>query len=71
MPEPAPPEHGTLLIAALLLLALAFAGYWIATYVQPGANPWAALPWFGIAAGVIIVVGLLTYMRPRRRKGGD
>ena len=71
MPSYQPPEHGTLLIAALLILALLFAGYWIMTYVQPGANPWALLPWFGLAAAVIILLGLLTYLRPRRDKGSE
>ncbi|MEW6268880.1 MAG: hypothetical protein AB1689_06230 [Thermodesulfobacteriota bacterium] len=53
------PESGTLLIAALLVLALAFAGAWIVAYVQPGGNPWHIVPWFLLAAGVVIVVGLL------------
>ena len=53
------PEAGTLLIAALLLLLLAFAGNWIIAYVQPGRNPWAIVPWFLGAAGVIVVVGLI------------
>ena len=70
MPDSEAPEEGTLLIAALLLLALAFAGYWIITYVQPGANPRDLLPWFGIAAAIIIVVGIFAYLRPRRRKPG-
>lgn len=66
MPADERPELGTLVIAALLLLALAFAGYWIITYVQPGADPWALLPWFGGATAIIIVLGFLAYMRPRR-----
>ena len=68
MAEYEPPEHGTLVIAALLLLALSFAGYWIITYVHPGANPWAILPWFGIAAAVIVILGIATDVLPRRRK---
>jgi hypothetical protein len=71
MADHEPPEEGTFLIAALLVLALAFAGYWIITYVEPGANPWSLLPWFGIAAAIIIVVGLFAYLRPRRRKPGE
>jgi hypothetical protein len=60
------PEYGTLIISALLILALMFAGYWIFTYVQLDSNPWSILPWFGIAALVIVVVGLLAYARPGR-----
>ena len=41
-----PPEAGTLLIAALLLLLLAFAGTWIIAYVEPNTNPWRIVPWF-------------------------
>jgi hypothetical protein len=63
-----PPEYGSLVIAALLLLALAFAGYWITTYVQPGADPWSLLPWFALAAGVIFAVALAGYLRPGRKR---
>jgi len=63
MPRDEPPEYGTLLIAALLLLGLAFAGYWITTYVTPGANPWANVKWFGVAAAAIVVFGLAIYVR--------
>jgi hypothetical protein len=45
-----PPEHGTLVIAAYLLLTLAFAGCWIFFYAQSGQAPWDLLPWFGGAA---------------------
>jgi len=61
------PEAGTLLIAALLLLLLAFAGSWIIAYVQPGQNPWELVPWFLGAAGVIVVVGLLAVIIGGRR----
>jgi hypothetical protein len=64
------PERGTLVIAALLLLALGFAGYWIISYLQGVGPPWDALPWFGAAAGAIVVVGYLVGMLPgqtRRR----
>jgi hypothetical protein len=56
------PEYGTLVIAALLLLALFFAGQWIISYVTPGGHPYALLPWFAAAAGVIVVVGLGIYI---------
>jgi hypothetical protein len=69
MPRDGGPERGTLLIAALLILALIFAGEWIVTYVRPGSNPWALLPWFGIAALVIVIVGLVVYLAGGRRSG--
>jgi len=34
-----PPEYATLVTAALLILALAFAGYWIYTYVGDTGQP--------------------------------
>jgi len=61
------PESSTLLIAALLLLTLAFTGSWIIDYVQPGRNPWEIVPWFLGAAGVIILVGLLVIVVRGRR----
>ena len=62
-----PPEAGSLLIAALLLLVLGFAGSWIIEYVQPDAKPWALVPWFMGAAAVIIVVGLTLIVVQGRR----
>jgi len=62
------PAYGSLVIAALLILALAFAGYWIFNYVQPGADPWSILPWFGLAAGIIFAVALAGWLSPRRRR---
>lgn len=56
-----PDESGTLLIAALLILALAFAGAWVIGYVSGGGPPWGLLRWFGAAAGLIIVVALLLF----------
>jgi hypothetical protein len=67
---PQPPESGTLVIAALLVLALVFAGEWIITYVQPGGHPAALFPWFLAAAAVILVVGFVIYLRRGRRGGG-
>jgi len=61
------PEAGTLLIAALLLLMLAFAGSWIIAYVQPDQNPWDLLPWFLGAAGAIVVIGMLVIIIGGRR----
>jgi LPXTG-motif cell wall-anchored protein len=57
-----------MVVAALLVLALLFAGHWIISYVTDG-NPWTILPWFGIAAAVIILLGLFTFLR--RKSGGD
>ena len=65
-----PPEAGTLLIAALLLLGLAFTGSWIVAYVQPGGNPWDIAPWFLLAAALIVVVGLIIIIE-RARHGGS
>ncbi|MBP1688958.1 MAG: hypothetical protein H6Q33_5101 [Deltaproteobacteria bacterium] len=70
MAQDEPPESGTLVIAALLILALTFAGYWIFNYVRPGGDPWRLAPWFGIAAAVIIVVGIVSVVLPRREKDG-
>lgn len=52
------PEGGTLIISALLILALAFAGYWIMLYAQTGAPPQDILPWFTLGAAIIVIVGL-------------
>jgi hypothetical protein len=49
-----------MVVAALLLLVLGFAGYWIVTYLDSGGAPWRAVPWFVAAAAVIIVVGFVT-----------
>ncbi len=65
-----PPERGTLVTAALLVLGLTFAGYWIVFYVTPGDDPGALLPWFGIAAAAIVVLALLAYVLPRRKGDG-
>jgi hypothetical protein len=52
------PEGGTLIIAALLILSIFFAGYWIIGYAQTGGPPSGILPWFAIGAAAIVVVGL-------------
>jgi zinc transporter ZupT len=62
------PEAGTLLIAALLLLGLAFAGSWIVAYVQPESDPKVIVPWFLLAAAVIIVVGLIAIIARAHRR---
>ena len=61
------PERGTMVIAALLLLALGFAGYWIISYLRGEGPPWSALPYFGAAAAAIVVLGYLAGMLPGGR----
>ena len=63
MAERQTPEGGTLIITALLLLALAFAGYWIYAYVSEGQPPWYVFWWFGGAAVAIVAVGWMMYLR--------
>jgi len=60
------PEGGTLIISALLILAIVFAGYWIMEYASTGGPPSAILPWFGAIAAVIVVVGLAILLRRGR-----
>ncbi len=63
--------NGTLVIAALLTLALVFAAAWITFYVTPGRDPHTLYPWFGAAALAIVVLGLLAYAgrgRPGRTR---
>jgi len=55
-----PPEYGTMVTAALLILALSFAGYCIYTYVGDTGQPLA--PWFAVAAVGIVVVAILNYV---------
>lgn len=56
------PEGGTLIIAALLILSLGFAGYWIMRYAQTGGPPDGILPWFFMAAMAIVIVGVLALL---------
>ena len=58
------PEYGTLVTAALLILALAFAGYWIYTYVGDTGQP--LTPWFGVAAVIIVLVAIANFVFTRR-----
>ena len=62
------PEYGTLVTAALLILALAFAGYWIYAHVGDQGTP--LVPWFAVAAGVIVVLAIVNYARGRRGAEG-
>ena len=60
------PEGGTLIISALLILAIVFAGYWIMEYASTGGPPSGILPWFGTIAALIVVVGLAILLRRGR-----
>jgi membrane protein DedA with SNARE-associated domain len=62
-------RDGSPIIAALLLLALAFAGTWIFVYVKPDEDPWSIVPWFLGVAAVIVVAGLLVLIVRNRRRG--
>jgi hypothetical protein len=66
MPADKSPREGSLVVAALIVLGLVFAGHWIVSYVK-GGNPWGIMPWYGIAAAVIILFGVFTISR----RGGD
>src|SRR5262245_8931586 len=61
-------ERGVLLVAALLLLAIFFSGYWIDEYVRPNGAPHAAIQWFLGAAGAIFLVGLIAIVLGARRR---
>ena len=60
-----PPESGTLLTAALLLLALGFVGYWI--YQTAGNEPLVLAPWFIVAAVVLVVLAIVIHVMRARR----
>ncbi|OAI46700.1 hypothetical protein AYO43_05620 [Nitrospira sp. SCGC AG-212-E16] len=62
MPPDKSPSEGSLIVAALIVLGLVFAGHWIVSYVQ-NSNPWAITPWYGGAAALIIIIGLFTTLR--------
>ena len=51
--------QGSLIVATLIVLAIVFTGHWIVSYVRT-TNPWAIIPWYGVAAVLIIVFGILT-----------
>jgi hypothetical protein len=59
------PETGTLVIAALLLLVLGFAGYWIIEYANPRNPdaPWELVPWFLAGGALIVTVGIIVFLR--------
>ena len=52
------PGQGSFIVAGLIVLGILFAGHWIVSYVQT-TNPWAIIPWYGVAAVLIIVFGII------------
>lgn len=67
MPDDDGKRYGTMIISALLILCLIFAGLWILRAVGPQHDPEILFPWFGAAAALIVVVGLLAYVTGRWR----
>ena len=67
MPADQSPREGSLIVAALIVLGIVFAGHWIISYVKH-TDPWAILPWYGIAVAAIIVFGIVTILRRGRDK---
>ncbi|NGZ11895.1 MAG: hypothetical protein CV088_21435 [Nitrospira sp. LK70] len=67
MPADKSQREGSLVVAALIVLGLIFAGHWIVSYVKH-SDPWAILPWYGMVAAVIIVVGIVSILRHGRDK---
>lgn len=59
-------EGGTLLMAALLVLGLAFAGAWVIGYVSGDGPPWQLVRYFAIAAAGVILVALAAFTVRRR-----
>jgi FtsH-binding integral membrane protein len=66
LPEKSPGQ-GSLIVAALIVLGIVFAGHWIISYVNT-SNPWSIIPWYGVAAVLIIVFGIV--FGNLRRRGG-
>ncbi len=59
MAEEQPSGNGTLVIAALLVLALLFSCYWILSVVNSGERP--SVLWFGLAAALVVALGFVGY----------
>ena len=66
LPEKSPGQ-GSLIVSALIVLGIVFAGHWIIRYVNT-SNPWSIIPWYGVAAVLIIVFGIV--FGNLRRRGG-
>ena len=54
------------MIAALLVLALVFAGSWVVAYVTPGRDPTVLIPRFAAAAVVLVALAIFLYVRRGR-----
>ena len=68
MRDDSSPEAGTLLTAALLLLAPGFVGYWM--YTRAGNEPLSLAPWFLVAAAGLLVSSIvLNVVRAKRGPG--
>ena len=54
-----------MIIAALLLLVLGFAGYWILEYADPhrAVAPWQMAGWFVLGGALIIIIGVVLFLR--------
>lgn len=58
-----PPEHSTVVVATIVLLALAFAGYWIdAASLTSNRHLGAVLDWFTFAAVGVFLLGIGSYV---------
>lgn len=64
-------SQGTMLMSALLVLALLFAGAWIYVTAEPGDSGMWLVPWFGGAAAIVIVIGFIKLLRARGDGGGS
>jgi len=62
MPPEKSSSQGSLIVAALIVLGIVFAGHWIVSYVK-SSDPWALIPWYLVAAALIIVLGNLRRWR--------
>ena len=71
MPSDKLPREGSLIVAALIVLALVFAGHWIVSYVEEDTNPWALAPWYGIAAVLIVAFGFYRNLGRGGGRGGS
>jgi hypothetical protein len=54
-------SYATSVVAAVLILALLFAGYWIWTYAAMGSPPWRLAGWFAIGVVLIVVGGIVRF----------
>lgn len=60
-----PQDYGSMVVSALLILAIGFAGYWIYEYAQTGSPPWSLTGWFAGAALLISAGGIGWYILRR------